>query len=126
MTLVVDDDEPIRNLVSLVLAEDGLGVMTAGDGAEALERVRQQVPAAIVLDLMMPVMDGWTFVARCRELFGDIPIVVTSAPHALSERAQDLRSNGVRAVVAKPFDIGALLALIRHYAGALPDRGERA
>ena len=107
-----------------MLAEDGFNVMTAGDGAEALERVRQHLPAAIVLDLMMPVMDGWTFVARCRELFGDIPIVITSAAHALSESAEDLRSNGVRAVVAKPFEIDALLALIRHYAGAPPDRGE--
>ncbi len=56
--LVVDDEEPIRELISMVLQDEEYEVLTARDGAEALQKMRRGCPAAIVLDLMMPVMDG--------------------------------------------------------------------
>ena len=64
--LVVDDDETIRALVSDVLRLRGFRVETAADGQQALTRIQAARPDAVVLDLMMPIMDGWTFLERCR------------------------------------------------------------
>jgi CheY-like chemotaxis protein len=116
--LVVDDDPVIRSTVAEVLRDEGYSVQEAGDGAQALEVVRGARPDAIVLDLMMPVLDGWAFVDRCRGVpgFGDVPIVVMSATHGLHESAERLHAMGVRAVVAKPFDLDALIAIVQRYA----------
>jgi len=116
--LVVEDDAAIRGLVSEVLRDDGYQVWEATNGVEALESLRQARPDLIVLDLMMPVMDGWTFVEECRrkEWCGEVPIVVTSASHDLPRTADQLRALGVRTCLAKPFDVDGLLALVERYA----------
>ena len=120
--LVVEDDEAIRGLVSEVLRDDGYDVTEAANGAEALAYVNHHKPDLIVLDLMMPVMDGWAFVERCRRhaRCADVPIVVTSASHDLPKTAERLRSYGVRTCLAKPFDVDGLLALVERYAPAEP------
>jgi two-component system chemotaxis response regulator CheY len=116
--LVVEDDDAIRALVSEVLRDDGYDVREATNGVEALEVLRDERPDLIVLDLMMPVMDGWTFVEECRRkpCWGEVPIVVTSASHDLPRTAERLRSFGVRTCLAKPFDVAGLLALVERYA----------
>jgi CheY-like chemotaxis protein len=116
--LVVDDDAAIRSVVAELLEDDGYVVDTARDGVQALQRARDAPPAAILLDLMMPVLDGWGFVEACRQqrICLDVPVVVMSAAHGLSELTRRLQQLGVRAVLAKPFDAGALLALMQHYA----------
>jgi CheY-like chemotaxis protein len=116
--LVVDDDPVIRSTVAELLLDEGYEVDQAADGAAALEMVRRSAPDAIVLDLMMPVLDGWAFVERCREFpaTSDVPIVVMSATHSLHESAERLHAMGVRAVVAKPFDVDALIAIVQRYA----------
>jgi CheY-like chemotaxis protein len=116
--LVVEDDPAIRELVSEVLRDDGYEVREAGNGAEALDKLRDAPPDLIVLDLMMPVMDGWTFVEECRrqDWCGEVPIIVTSASHDLPRTADHLRELGVRTCLAKPFDVDALLALVERYA----------
>jgi CheY-like chemotaxis protein len=118
--LVVDDDDSIRGLVSEVLRDDGYQVREATNGAEALAVLGTTCPDLIVLDLMMPVMDGWTFVERCRAAApcGDVPIVVTSAAYDLPNTAARLRRLGVRTCLAKPFDLDGLLALVERYAPA--------
>jgi len=118
--LVVEDDASIRGLVSDLLRDDGYHVSEASNGAETLDAVREQRLDLIVLDLMMPVMDGWTFVEECRREPGcnDVPIVVTSASHDLPRTAERLRSFGVRTCLAKPFDVAGLLALVEHYVPA--------
>jgi len=115
--LVVEDDDAIRGLVGEVLRSDGYDVREAANGVEALEQVRAERPDLIVLDLMMPVMDGWAFVEECRRKPGceEVPIVVTSASHDLPRTAERLRSLGVRTCLAKPFDIEGLLALVERY-----------
>jgi CheY-like chemotaxis protein len=120
--LVVEDDEAIRELVSDVLRDDGYEVREATNGLEALGRVRDERPDLIVLDLMMPVMDGWAFVEECREhaYCDDVPIIVTSASHDLPRTAERLRSFGVRTCLAKPFDVDGLLALIERYVPSVP------
>ena len=122
--LVVEDDDAIRGLVSEVLRDDGYQVQEATNGAEALATVRATRPDLIVLDLMMPVMDGWTFVRECRrsDWCDDVPIVVTSASHDLPRTADQLRALGVRTCIAKPFDVDGLLALVERYAPSEPTR----
>ena len=112
--LVVDDDPSIRQVVAEVLADDGYGVQTATNGAEALQVIRQSPPALILLDLMMPVMDGWTFARTCHQVpqCADVPILVLSASHNLPASAEALRPLGVRACLAKPFDVDVLLGAV--------------
>jgi len=116
--LVVDDDATLRSVVSELLQDEGYVVDTAGDGAQALQRAREAPPSAILLDLMMPVLDGWGFVDACRlqNICVGVPVVVMSAAHGLHEITRRLKLLGVRAVLAKPFDAGVLVALIQHYA----------
>src|SRR5437762_5340442 len=120
--LVVEDDASIRGLLSEVLRDDGYEVSEASNGVEALEAVGERRPDLIVLDLMMPVMDGWTFVEECRRTrrCSEVPIVVTSASHDLPKTADRLRSYGVRTCLAKPFDVDGLLALVERYAPSAP------
>jgi CheY-like chemotaxis protein len=75
-------------------------------------------PAAILLDLMMPVLDGWGFIDACRQqrICLGVPVVVMSAAHGLQEISRRLKQLGVRAVLAKPFDLVELIALMKHYA----------
>ena len=116
--LVVDDDPTILSTVSELLEDEGYEVARARHGAEALEVAALAAPNAIILDLMMPVLDGWGFVERYRRQPGaeEVPIVVMSAAHRLHETAERLRAKGVRAVLAKPFDMDALVAIIQRYA----------
>lgn len=105
---MVEDDAPIADLISDELRARGFQAVVASNGAEALDKVAQQRPDAIVLDLMMPVLHGWDFIERYRERSaGDvIPIVVVSAAGAVPRSMEQL---GVRRFMAKPFDLAALV-----------------
>ncbi|GJD75993.1 MHYT domain-containing protein [Methylobacterium goesingense] len=99
--LVVDDDAGMRARLRHVLERDGWAVREAGDGAEALARVHEARPAVILLDLTMPVMDGFSFLLRLRALAGgsDIPVVVLSARDISPAERSELA--GVDRVVRK-------------------------
>jgi CheY-like chemotaxis protein len=100
--LVVDDDEGSRSLVRQAVEREGWTVVEAANGVKALEAVAAGVPDAIILDLMMPEMNGFEFVARLRERpeWRAIPIVVVSAMDLTA--ADRARLNGhVEAVVRK-------------------------
>jgi CheY-like chemotaxis protein len=105
--LVVDDDESIRALFRRALDEDGWSVAEAGNGAEALEKVRQQHPNIVLLDLMMPVMDGFDFLIEFRERAdcATTPVIVVTAKD-LTEEDRARLSGGVERIVEK----GALTA----------------
>ena len=110
--LVVDDDPDIRELLVSVLSDDGYEAASARDGRDALEVLDRWPADVIVLDLMMPVMDGWTFAARMKEKWS-IPIVVLSAATEVRKHAAQL---GAADVIPKPFDIETLLPLIARVA----------
>jgi|SRR5581483_5367027 len=104
--LVVDDDADIRALLAEALEDEGYRVDTASDGAEALSVASQREPCAILLDVMMPGMNGWQFLEawRTRPAERRAPVLVVSGvddwPAAL-----DL---GARGFVSKPFDLSTL------------------
>jgi CheY-like chemotaxis protein len=116
--LVVEDDASIRTALVELLELEGYAVRQARHGLEALARVREARPDVIVLDLMMPEMNGWEFVAACKkdELCEGTALVVMSATRSLHEAAVELREQGVQACLAKPFDADALLAIVERYA----------
>ena len=109
--LVVEDDDTIRDLITEILQSAGYRVERASDGLQALVKVSVSRPDIIVLDLMMPVMDGWTFLEHFRknpECSGT-PVVVTSAYHTPSKTARELP---VQAFLAKPFDMDTLVGVV--------------
>jgi len=115
--LVVDDDADIRSLLVGVLTDEGYTAESAPNGRDALAILDRWRADAIILDLMMPVMDGWTFVEQLRQRKRDIPIVVMSAAGDLKRHAMRL---GAVDVIAKPFDIETLLPRIAHVTGGPP------
>jgi len=114
--LVVDDDPAIRGLVGDALRDEGYAVDLAAHGREALDAIRVRRPATIVLDLMMPIMDGFSFMEAClhEQLCDNVPIVVISAVHDAMRRVSEVP---VHACIAKPFDLDELIKTIAHFAG---------
>jgi CheY-like chemotaxis protein len=112
--LVVDDEATIRNFLSDALTDAGYQVMTAHDGAEALQSVHQYQPDAVLLDLLMPVADGWGFL-RERRVQPDVaivPVVVFSA--AGKESIRDASALRATAVLTKPLVLDVLVSVLRH------------
>ena len=110
LVLIVDDDETIRSILAETLKGEGYRVDEASNGEKGLERVRAAVPDLILLDIVMPVLDGYQFLEQLQREHTtlEIPIVLLSATHALPETAHAV---GVKAVLTKPFDVGVLLAI---------------
>jgi CheY-like chemotaxis protein len=110
LVLVVDDDPDILEAICDILEAEGYDVARARHGEEALARVEARRPDVILLDLMMPVMDGVAFsqALRLRPAVRDVPIVVISA----DGNPQRAAAVGATGYLAKPFDIEALLAQV--------------
>lgn len=111
--LVVDDDPDIRELLVSVLSDGGYEAEAARNGRDALEVLDRWPADVIVLDLMMPVMDGWTFAQRMKEKWS-IPFVVLSAATDVIKHAEQM---GAADVMPKPFDIDRLLPCIERVVG---------
>jgi CheY-like chemotaxis protein len=125
LVLLVDDELAIRTICRVNLEGDGIAVVEAANGAEALEQVRREQPSLVLLDVMMPGVDGWKVAA---ELAGDedtreIPVVFLSARVAEEDRlrAQELGAVGY---VVKPFDPLELAGTVRDVLERIA-RGER-
>jgi len=121
LVLVVDDDPDILDAICDILDGEGYRVARARHGLEALERVDEEEPSLILLDLMMPVMDGLAFAQalRARPLARRIPIVVISA----DGNPQRAAAVGAQGYLAKPFDIDALMSHISRMTGGAPAHG---
>jgi DNA-binding response OmpR family regulator len=111
--LVVEDEEDIRDTVAEALLDEGYDVVRACDGAEALEKLRACRPGLVLLDLMMPRMDGWAFRAAQREdpAVSRIPVIVLSA----EGKVTGLDAAGF---LRKPFELDELLTAVRHQVAA--------
>ena len=112
--LVVDDEEQILAFLHQALSAEGFDVITARDGFEALGAVRETPPDVIVLDLMMPSLDGAGFLEIYRDApTQHAPLIAISA----SREAMRAVDGVVDSVIHKPIDIDRLLRLIRHHVG---------
>jgi CheY-like chemotaxis protein len=106
--LIVEDDAGTRDVLLLALSDAGYEVVLGAGGQAALEAVAETAPSAILLDLVMPHMDGITFAAQLREQAADIPILLVTA-HPDGERvAAEIGA----AFLAKPFEIDDLLSAV--------------
>jgi DNA-binding response OmpR family regulator len=124
--LVIDDEAPIRLLCRVNLEAEGVEVLEAPDGPTGLQIARASAPDAILLDVMMPGLDGW---AVAEELVNDastqdIPIVFLTARAELRDRARGLELGGVD-YVTKPFNPVELASLVRNLLARV-HAGERA
>ncbi|MGH7714591.1 MAG: response regulator transcription factor [Vulcanimicrobiaceae bacterium] len=106
--LVVDDEVAIRELLEYGLAQAGFEVRSARDGRAALEAVRSWTPEVIILDVMLPEVDGFTLLPALRRLT-DVPILMLSAKTATAEKITGL-SRGADDYLAKPFELEELVA----------------
>lgn len=109
--LVVDDDPKIVALVRAYLERERFRVVTAGDGRAALRAIEEQAPRLVVLDLMLPEVDGLAVIRRTRAM-GDIPILVLSARGSTGDRIHGL-SEGADDYLPKPFSPAELVARVR-------------
>jgi CheY-like chemotaxis protein len=115
LVLVVDDDPDILQTLGLCLSSEGYRVLMAANGKEALEILDREHPSVILLDLMMPVMDGWQFVAELEHRgWRDVPLLILSADRSVQGHAKKLRAN---AHLAKPFDLDELLGKVQQLTG---------
>ncbi len=123
--LVIDDEAPIRLLCRVNLEAEGMSVLEASDGPTGLERARAELPDIVLLDVMMPGLDGW---GVAEELLDDastaeIPIIFLTARAEFRDRARGLDIGGVD-YVTKPFNPVELAPLVRALLDRL-GRGER-
>jgi len=109
--LVVDDDPKIVALVRAYLERERFRVVTAGDGRAALRAIEEHAPRLVVLDLMLPEVDGLAVIRRTRAM-GDIPILVLSARGSTGDRIQGL-TEGADDYLPKPFSPAELVARVR-------------
>jgi DNA-binding response OmpR family regulator len=109
--LVVDDDPKIVTLVRMYLERERYPVVTAGDGRTALRLIEEAAPRLVVLDLMIPEIDGLAVIRRAREL-GDVPILVLSARSAVGDRILGL-TEGADDYLPKPFSPAELVVRVR-------------
>lgn len=108
--LVVDDDDAVCELLRQVLTDEGYAVATVPHGAAALELVRHHQPAVILVDLRMPIMDGWAFIEQYRRVAKPAAsIVLLSALRDVEENARRL---GAAGFVAKPFEIASVISAV--------------
>ena len=122
--LVVDDDPKILRLVRTYLERSGFGVIEASDGAAALEAIEGHDPALIVLDLMLPIVDGLSVLDVVRRR-GDTPVIILSARGTTSDRIEGL-SVGADDYLPKPFSPAELVARVRRVLARSGIRGSAA
>jgi DNA-binding response OmpR family regulator len=123
--LVIDDESPIRLLCRVNLEAEGMTVLEAADGPSGLETARAEQPDVILLDVMMPGLDGWAVAEALLEdgSTGSIPIIFLTARAEFRDRARGLDIGGVD-YITKPFNPVELAPLVRSLVERL-DRGER-
>jgi CheY-like chemotaxis protein len=114
LVLVVDDDPDLRQLTASLLACHGYGVIEAQHGREGIERLMHDCPDLVVLDLNMPVMDGWQFRAEQQQLrdarLSSVPVLLVTAAEGARAHCEALKAVGL---VEKPFEPDHLLGAIK-------------
>ena len=123
--LVIDDEAPIRLLCRVNLEAEGMPVLEAGDGPSGLEKARSETPDVILLDVMMPGLDGWGVAEALLEdeRTAEIPIIFLTARAEFRDRARGLDIGGVD-YITKPFNPVELAPIVRELLDRI-ERGDR-
>jgi DNA-binding response OmpR family regulator len=125
--LIVDDEEDILHFLELVLREKGYQVVTATNGHDALTTAQIEKPDLVLLDIMMPQMDGWEVLKLLRvdDETSDIPVAMLSARTEAKDRVQGLQEGAID-YICKPFSLQELLVKIEAIFGQVGDRAKDA
>ncbi|GAA3000780.1 MULTISPECIES: response regulator transcription factor [Streptomyces] len=110
--LVVDDEASLTELLSMALRYEGWEVRSAGDGAGAVRAAREFRPDAVILDVMLPDMDGLAVLGRLRRELSDVPVLFLTARDAVEDRIAGLTAGGDD-YVTKPFSLEEVVARLR-------------
>ena len=125
--LIVEDDRNIAELLQMYLEKEGYAVTIANDGGQGLTKFRAIQPDIVLLDLMMPVMDGWE-VCKAIRAESQTPIIMLTAKSETSDKVQGLR-NGADDYITKPFEMREVLArveaVLRRTGNTSPERKSR-
>jgi DNA-binding response OmpR family regulator len=119
--LIIDDDATLRRFLSDYFKQEGLTTLMAANGPEGLRIAYQQHPDLVLLDVMMPGMDGWEVCARLREM-SDVPIIFLTAKNTEADKLRGFRL-GVDDFVTKPFSFAELAARIQAVLHRVQARG---
>lgn len=117
--LVIEDEPTIRNLVADALREADFETQMAANGLEALKLMQEWVPAVVVLDLMMPRLDGtgFTELMRLNPRYASVRILLVTAAYGAEQAAEQI---GAQAHLSKPFELDHLVAMVGQLAGEAP------
>jgi len=109
LVLIVDDDEAVREYVRLNLEAEGYNVREAGNAEEGLRVLEEAQPDLVLLDVMMPQVDGWEMLQRLQERHGEgaVPVVMFSGK--VEQAADEAAQRGAQGFIGKPFDPGQLI-----------------
>lgn len=120
--LVVDDDQSIQRVLVQTLQLEGYEVATASDGVEALESLQGQLPDVVILDVMMPKLDGLDVLKRMRadERTQTVPVILLTARSSQEDIWEGWQS-GVDYYMTKPFDVEELLRFLSHVLNPAPE-----
>lgn len=125
--LIIEDDKNIAELLQLYLEKEGYAVTVAGDGGKGLEKFRAIKPDLVLLDLMLPVMDGWS-VCRLIRAESQVPVIMLTAKGETMDKVTGLKS-GADDYVTKPFEMKEVLArieaVLRRSVGAVEKKTNR-
>ena len=125
--LVIEDDRNIAELLQMYLEKEGYAVTIANDGGQGLEKFRAIQPDLVLLDVMMPVMDGWA-VCNAIRAESQIPIIMLTAKSETADKVQGLKA-GADDYITKPFEMKEVLArieaVLRRSAGGTPEKKSR-
>jgi len=111
--LVVDDDSHIRELICVILSKEGFSIEEATDGKDALSLLEAERIDLIILDIMMPNMDGWSFCKEIRRYYSDtVPILMLTAKGETAQKVKGFNL-GADDYLVKPFDVAELVARVK-------------
>ena len=117
VVLIVDDEPAILAAVCEILELEGYPVVTANHGLQALQLVEKSRPSLVLLDMRMPILDGWGFARALKDRRLEVPIVVMTAAQNARQWAQDI---GAQGFVSKPFEFDELLEAVESVYGSSP------
>jgi len=121
--LLVDDEPDILLMLRMSFEDEGHEVVMAADGKMGLEKLEEHRPDVVVLDMMMPVVDGWGFLQGRADRGDGVPVVVVSAKSDPADCRRALELGAVE-YVTKPFDLDRLVGVVTEVLGEDPDRRE--